>query len=217
MFLLYAALISANILVTRAFATHGGPGMAAAFDYCLRCISVVVAYLVYPVANSLVPEIAQLQRANNSARAYSLIVRSVRWMAAASLASCGIGLLVRTEAIALLFQRGSFTAESTQLVSAVFLGFAPAIIGWTLMDLGSRCLFALDRPKLPVLAAILPVTINICVMLAFGWPYSLRHPSMLAVGASVGLLAGFGALFAGLRAGRGTGVLAPVGVEVGAR
>ena len=191
--------------------------MAAAFDYCLRCISVVVAYLVYPVANSLVPEIAHLQSSNNTARAYRLIARSVRWMAVASLLACASGLLVRTQAISLLFQRGSFTAESTQLVSAVFLGFAPAIIGWTLMDLGSRCLFALDRPKLPVLAAMVPVTLNLLIMLAFGWRYSLHHPSVLAVGAAAGLLAGFAVLFAGLRSGRGIGSADPVAVEVAAR
>jgi putative peptidoglycan lipid II flippase len=217
MFLLYAALISANILVTRAFATHGGPGMAAAFDYCLRCISVVVAYLVYPVANSLVPEIAQLQRAHNSARAFSLIGRSMRLMAACAIAACGLGLLVRTQAIEILFQRGSFTHESTLLVSAVFLGFAPAIVGWALMDLGSRCLFALDRTRLPVLAALVAVTINVVVMLVFGWPYSLNHPSMLAVGASTGLLVGFAALYVSLKMTKLAQVLEPEPAEVVAR
>ncbi len=214
MFLLYAALISANILVTRAFATHGGPGMAAAFDYCLRGVSVVVAYLVYPIANSLVPEIAQLQRSNNTAGAYSVIGRSVRIMAACALGACGIGLLMRTQVIAILFQRGSFTQESTLLVSAVFLGFAPAIVGWSLMDLGSRCLFALGCPKLPVLAAIVPVSINVIVMLAFGWPYSLRHPSMLALGASAGLLAGFAALYISLKMTKLAQVLEPEPAEV---
>lgn len=217
MFLLYAALISANILVTRAFATRGGPGMAAAFDYCLRCVSVVVAYLVYPVANSLVPELAHLQSSNNMARAYSLIGRSVRLMAGFALAACGIGLLVRTQAIGILFQRGSFTEDSTYLVAAVFLGFAPAIVGWTLMDLGSRCLFALNQSRLPVIAALVPVSINVVVMLAFGWPYSLNHPSMLAVGASAGLLSGFVAVYAGLRMSKSTVAFDSESVEVQAR
>jgi putative peptidoglycan lipid II flippase len=191
--------------------------MAAAFDYCLRCISVVVAYLVYPISNSLVPEIAQLQRANETPRAYSLIGRSVRLMAACAIAACSLGLLVRTQVIAILFQRGSFTHESTLLVSAVFLGFAPAILGWSLMDLGSRCLFALDRPKLPVLAAFVPVCINMATMLAFGWPYSLNHPSMLAVGASAGLLAGFAALYISLKMTNLAQVLEPEPAEVVAR
>jgi putative peptidoglycan lipid II flippase len=217
MFLLYAALISANVLVTRAVATHAGSGMAAAFDYCLRCISVVVAYLVYPVANSLVPELAQLRLTNQTARAYRLIGRSIRLTAGLALAAVAVGLLVRTQAIAILFQRGSFTAESTLLVAAVFLGFTPGILGWTLMDLGSRCLFALDRPKLPVLAALIPVSLNLAVMLALGWPHGTVPPSLLAVGASVGLLGGFAALFVALRLTGGAAMPEHVPVEVAAR
>ena len=118
-------------------------------------------------------------------------------MAAASVVACFVGLAVRKPVIALLFERGSFTAESTLLVSGVFLGFAPCIIGWTLMDLVSRCYFALDRPRLPVTAAFIPVTINLTVMLLLG-----KHsdPALLGLGTSIGLAAGFLALFgAGLR------------------
>ena len=192
MFLLYAGLIAANVLVTRAWATHAGPGMAAAFDYCLRCVSVVIAYLVYPVANSLLPEIARLRGTGETAKAYGLMNKSVALMAVASVLACAVGLAVRTPVIALLFQRGSFTAESTQLVSAVFLGFAPCIIGWTLMDLLSRCFFALDRQRPPMIAAFIPVTVNLTVMLLLG---KRADPTLLGLGTSIGLALGFLALF----------------------
>ena len=60
-FLLYAGLIALNVIVTRAYATHAGPGMAAALDYSMRCLTVPLAYLVTPVSNSLLPEIARLR------------------------------------------------------------------------------------------------------------------------------------------------------------
>jgi putative peptidoglycan lipid II flippase len=192
MYLAYASLISANVLLTRAFATHGGPGMAAAFDYCLRCIGVVIAYLVYPIANSLLPEIAHLRSTGNSAQAYRLMNRSLALMAGASVLACLIGIAVRRPAIRLLFERGSFTAESTALVSAVFLGLAPCIIGWTLLDLVARCYFALDRPQLPLRAAFIPVTLNLAVLLMLG---KAVPPAMLGLGMSVGLAIGFLALF----------------------
>lgn len=190
MYLLFATLLSANILVTRAFATHAGPGMAAALDYCLRCISVVVAYLVYPVANSLLPEIGRLRNANDSARAYHLIDRSVGWMAAASIAACVMALLLRKPLIVLLFEHGRFTAESTAMVSAVFLGFVPGIAGWALLDLICRCSFALDRPGLSVLCAFIPVLVNLLVTLLI--PVTANT---LALGASAGMIAGFAVLF----------------------
>ncbi len=198
MFLLYAGLISANLVVTRIFATHAGSGMAAAFDYCMRCVSVVLAYLVYPVASTLVPEIARLRGANQTPRAYALIDRSVLLMAVAAVAATALGVALRTPIIALLFQRGSFTPESTRLVATVFLGFAPSLIGWALLDVIARCFFALNRPNLPVMAAFVPVAVNLTVtsmLLANG---RLNNPLALGFGASLGLLAGFAALFSAI-------------------
>jgi putative peptidoglycan lipid II flippase len=192
MYLAYASLISANVLLTRAYATHGGPGMAAAFDYCLRCTGVVIAYLVYPVSNSLLPEIALLRSRGESALAYRLMNKAIALMAVASVVACAIGIAVRRPVITLLFERGSFTAQSTALVSAVFPGLALSIIGWTLLDLVARCYFALDRPKLPLRAALIPVTINLTVLLILG---KSSDPSMLGLGMSLGLAVGFLALF----------------------
>jgi putative peptidoglycan lipid II flippase len=196
LYLLYAGLMSANIVLARAFATHAGSGVAAALDYSMRCVNVVIAYLVYPVANSLMPEIARLRATNETAHAYRLMSRGVGLMAIASVISCGAGLLLRTPAIAILFQRGSFTAESTALVSNVFVGLAPSLIGWTLMDLISRCCFALDRPRLPLFAAFVPVAVNGLFLAVLRWRGQLGDPVLLGLGASTGLLVGFVVLFA---------------------
>lgn len=196
MFLLYAGMLALNMIVTRAFATHAGIGSAAAFDYCIRCVNVVIAYLVYPISNSLLPEIARLRGIGDTQKAYRLIDKSVGWMAAGSVLSCAAAVALRTPAISLLFERGSFTAQSTLLVSSIFLGFAPSLIGWSLLDLVSRSFFALDRPKLPAIAAFVPVTINVLVMSVLHATHKLNNPATLGWGASIGLIAGFASLFA---------------------
>lgn len=116
-------------------------------------------------------------------------------MMLASVASCGIGLLLRKAVIAFLFQRGSFTAESTALVAEVFVGLAPSLIGWTLIDLISRCCFALDRPKLPIIASLVPITTNGIFLAILQMRGQLGDPMLLCLGASTGLMAGFAVLF----------------------
>ncbi len=190
-FLIYAGLIAFNLIVTRAHATQAGPGMAAAFDYCIRCVNVVVAYLVSPVSNSLLPEIAKLRASNRVSEAWRLIDRTTALIAASAVGACLIGVLLRKPIIALLFQRGNFNAQSTELVSAVFLGFAPSLIGWSLLELTSRSLFALNRPGLPLLAAGIPVSFN----LALVFLHPTHDPELIALGASVGLLLAFLILF----------------------
>ena len=195
-FLAYAGLLALNMIVTRAFATHAGTGMAAAFDYCIRCVNVVIAYLVSPASNSLLPEIARLHAAGDDRKAVHLVDRTAGLASIAAVVACVIGILVRTPIISLLFERGSFTAQSTELVSGVFLGLAPCLIGYSLLELTARSLFALDRPMLPLFAAAVPVTVNLLVsgLLRHFAPDRFAQPEYIGFGASAGLLAGFAIL-----------------------
>jgi putative peptidoglycan lipid II flippase len=186
------------MIFTRAWATHAGPGMAAAMDYCMRGVGVPLAFLVSPISNSLLPEIARLRSQMRLREAFHLIDKTLGLAALAAVAACTFALLLRQPAIALLFQRGSFTAESTRLVSAVFLGLAPSLIGWSLLELTGRALFALERPWLPVFAAMIPVLCNVTLTL---WLDSSK-PELLGAGASTGLMLGFLALFAAAHASR---------------
>ena len=191
-FMVYAAGLGLNITFTRAYATHAGPGMAAALDYCMRGVAVPMALLVTPISNSLLPEIARLRSQFKLRQALTLIDKTVAFAALVSVAGCAFALLFRRPAIALLFEHGEFKAQSTALVSAAFLALGPSFVGWSLIEITGRSLFALDRPWPPVIAAMLPVILNVSITLGL---HTVR-PDLLGLGASVGLMAGFLALFA---------------------
>ena len=200
-FLLYGGLVASNLLVTRAYATHAGPGIAAALDYCMRCINVPLAYLISPISNSLLPEIARLRSRSQLREAFALIDKTAGFIAVAAIAACAAGIALREPIIALLFERGSFTPQSTRLVADVFLGLAPTLIGWSLLELTARSLFALERPWLPVGAAVAPLALNTAFVFLIPSP----APRLIGLGASVGLLAGFAVLFAWMHADRRRG------------
>ena len=133
--------------------------MAAALDYCMRCVGVPLALLVNPISNSLLPEMAR----RSVARRLRSSTRLSRWPGWWRSWDCAFGVLFRREVIALLFERGSFTAESTSMVAAVFLGFGPSLIGWSLIEITARSLFGMNRPWLPVIAGAIPVLVNVVV------------------------------------------------------
>lgn len=197
-FAVYAAGLGLNITFTRSYATHAGPGMAAALDYCMRGVGVPLAILVHPISNSLLPEIARLRSLFRLREAFRLIDRTIAFAALAALAGCGIGLIFREPVIALLFERGSFTPESTRLVSAVFLGMGPSLVGWSLFEIASRALFSLDRPWPPVIAVTIPILLNVLITLRL---YN-GAPERVGMGASIGLVTGFLVLFAMLHSRR---------------
>ena len=165
----------------------------------MRGVGVPMALLVNPISNSLLPEIARLRSLLRLREAFRLVDRTMAITALVSLVGCAFAILFRQPAIKFFFQRGSFTAESTLLVSSVFLALAPSLVGWSLIEIGSRSLFALNRPWLPVVAAVIPLFLNVTVTL---YMHSFQ-PELLGLGSSVGLLAGFAVLFLMMRANRG--------------
>jgi putative peptidoglycan lipid II flippase len=197
-FVVYASGLALNITLTRAYATNAGPGVAAALDYSMRGVGVLLAILVSPMSYSLLPEIARLRSLGRLRQAFRLIDRSVAVAALLAVGGCTVAIVFREPAIALFFQRGSFSAESTKLVSAVFLGLGPAVIGWSLLEILSRSLVALDRPWPPLVAALILLAVNA----GFGLFGPAYEPRLLGLGASAGLLAGFAVLLATARASR---------------
>ncbi len=192
-FVVYAAGLGANVVFTRAWATHAGPGMAAALDYCLRGVGVPLVLLVNPMSNSLLPEIAR----RGPRDALRLIDKTLALAGIAAAGATGFALLFREPAIRLVFERGSFTAESTALVSAVFLGFGPSLLGWSLTEITARSLFGMNRPWPPVVAAAVTVLVNVVLT-----PRLPARPEWLGAGAAIGFFAGFATLFAILHAAR---------------
>ncbi len=191
-FAVYAAGLALNITFTRAWATHSGSGMAAALDYCMRGVGVPLALLVNPISNSLLPEIARLRSLSRMREALRLIDRTVALTALVVVTGCAFAVLFRQPAIALFFQRGSFTSDSTRLVAAVFLGMGPCLVGWALLEITARSLFALNRPWPPVIAAAIPVVVNIAITLRL----PQGRPEYIGIGATAGLTCGFLVLFA---------------------
>jgi putative peptidoglycan lipid II flippase len=164
----------------------------------MRGVGVPLALLVSPISNSLLPEISRLRSLARMRDAFRLIDRTVLLTALAAVTGCGFAIVFRRPVIGILFQRGSFTAESTGLVAAVFLGMGPSMVGWSLIEVTARSLFALDRPWPPVLAAMVPLLLNVAITLRL----HSHRPEWLGLGASLGLMTGFAVLFAIAHAGR---------------
>jgi putative peptidoglycan lipid II flippase len=194
----YAAGLGLNITFTRAYATHIGPGMAAALDYCMRGVGVPLALLVNPISNSLLPEIARLRSLGRPRDALRLIDRTIALTATIAIAGCIFALVFREAGIRLIYQRGQFTAQETKVAAAVFLGLGPSLVGWSLIEIASRSLFALDRRWPPVISVAVPLVFNVLFTM------QLRSTSaqLLGAGASLGLSLGFVVLFTLLHTGR---------------
>jgi putative peptidoglycan lipid II flippase len=86
-------------------------------------------------------------------------------------------MLLRTPIVAMLFERGAFTAESTELVAWALLWYAVGLPAHAVLEVVVRSFFALKDTLRPVLVSLVAMGLNIVfsvtLTLAFdrlGWP-----------------------------------------------
>jgi len=83
--------------------------MAAALEYCMRGVGVPLAILVNPFPIRCCPRSRACATLFRLREAFRLIDRTIALAALAVVAGCGFAIAFREPAIALIFQRGSFT------------------------------------------------------------------------------------------------------------
>jgi len=91
-------------------------------------------------------------------------------------ASLGL-ILLRGPLVAVLFQRGEFDANSTELVAWALLWYATGLVGHALVEIVSRAFYALMDTRTPVTVGAAAMALNVALsiglsrlFLRLGWP-----------------------------------------------
>lgn len=172
-------------VVSRAYASTFGVGMTAALEYGFKLFRAPLAVIVVPLSQSLLPEISSLTDSAEDRRTAVRAIQRAAWLTLAGSFAVMVGMmLLRRPIVALLFERGEFTAESTEAVSQVLFGYMPVILGRGIAEMLSRMLFSTGVYRGPVLATFAALAINaaICSLLPS------THPEWIGIGAGVGFL-----------------------------
>ena len=180
--LLGVAVVQINFLVNNNLASYQTSGKAsglAAYFVSMPVGSITGIY--YGFSLMMMPEIAIAQAISTaalptfSAQAARGRFEEMRASLAASLrgillmaipASLGL-ILLRKELVAVILQRGAFTAESTELVSWALLWYAAGLVGHSLVEILSRAFYALHDTRTPVTVGICAMVLNMGLSVVF--------------------------------------------------
>jgi putative peptidoglycan lipid II flippase len=186
----YSMLIGLNPVATRALASTFGSGSTAAFDYCLKLVGVPLALLVNPLSSSLLSELARFGGRRDRNIAIGAVGRAAATTALLSAAVVAVVMAAAPAVVAILFERGQFTAASTVTVTALLEGFYPVLAAWSVLDVISRSMLSLGKWRSPILCAALALAVNA----AFSASGVVRSVRWIGLPAVVGL--GCGAVLA---------------------
>jgi len=81
-------------------------------------------------------------------------------------ASVGL-ILLREPLVTVIFQRGQFDAESTQMVAWALLWYAAGLVGHSVVEIVSRAFYALHDTRTPVTVGVVAMSLNIGLSFLF--------------------------------------------------
>jgi putative peptidoglycan lipid II flippase len=179
-----AAAAQINLLVNTSLATEtaNGTGAVAGLGYAFRLMYMPIGIFSVSVATAAVPELARAAAARNHVEMRSTLSWALRLMLMLSVPAT-VGLMVLSEPIVrLIYEYNAFDADSSAIVTAALLFYAPGIIGYSVVKIAAPAFYSLQDARTPIMASLVSVATNLVLNL---WLNSVMGYRGLALGTAI--------------------------------
>ncbi len=187
----------------RAFVS-GNAGMASTFNYASNLFVTVSSIFVVAMSTVIFPAISKNYEEGNTDYVNELLRYIISIMTAIFLPFVLVTGLFGSDIIRLLYERGSFTAESTSSVSIMFFIYSLGVLGYVTQELFNKILYLAGKYNYTVIGTLAIIVINtICNILIVNYVpditpngFSITLPSLLIASTTSVLLTCYAILVA---------------------
>lgn len=181
-----------NIAVSTILATSQGDGAVSWLSYAFRIMQLPLGLFGVAVAQATLPVISRQAAANDRDAMSQTLVSSIRLSSFINLFACFAIIALAEPSVRILFQHGRFTPEDTLATALALKAYAVGLLFFSLIKIMGPAFYTLDETRIPVIASITAVIINIVLNLALIQPLGYWG---LALGTSIGAMFNAGILF----------------------
>jgi putative peptidoglycan lipid II flippase len=165
--LLGLAFVQLNFLVITRLASRLTEGSYTGVVFAFTLMLMPQALIAQSIAIAALPTFSAQFAQNKLNEMRSSLSSSLRSVMLLSLPAA-LGLIIlRKPLIELLYERGEFTAGSTQLVAWALLWFAVGLVGHSVVEIMVRAFYAMHDTKTPVLIGVLAMSLNVILSVLF--------------------------------------------------
>lgn len=151
-------------IVENAFASQAGVGGVSALAYARKIVETLTTILPYTLGLVLFPFSAEMAAGGDQKSLAAALTSAVRALVLLFL-PVALGLMVLREPfVQLLFERGAFTAESTQLTAGTLFYYALALVPFALEVVIIPFFFARQDTLTPVLTDVAAFVLNVALI-----------------------------------------------------
>jgi putative peptidoglycan lipid II flippase len=172
-----------TFLVNTTLASIAGAGAIVAYNVAFTVLQIPIGVIGVPLGVVLLPSMSR-SLATGAVRDYGrMVVRSLRLLLYVMLFLTAVGMVLRRQAVTLLFNYGRFDERAIDLTANTLLFFLIGLAAHSLIAVLARAFYAGKDTRTPVIAAVISVAVNVAVSLA---TFGTLGLSGLALGIAVG-------------------------------
>lgn len=186
------AATQVNIAISTILATSQGDGAVSWLGYAFRVMQLPLGLFGVAVAQATLPVISRQAAANDRDAMSQTLAGSLRLSSFINLYACFAIIALAEPAVRILFQHGRFAPEDTIATALALKAYAIGLLFFSLIKIMGPAFYTLDETKVPVMASISAVVVNIVLNLALIGPLGYWG---LALGTSIGAMFNAGILY----------------------
>jgi putative peptidoglycan lipid II flippase len=159
--------VQVNFVINAVIATSLGVGSLSAINYARMVMTMPLFVIAQSIATAALPTFAMQVSRGELSDMRSSLAATLRGIFLLSIPSTLGLILLRQPLIAALFQRGSFDANSTEMVSWALMWYTAGLVGHSVVEILSRAFYALHDTKTPVIVGTIAMGLNALFSFAF--------------------------------------------------
>jgi putative peptidoglycan lipid II flippase len=166
-------IVNLDLFINSAFGSLVSPQAPRAIDQAFRIYMLPQGIFSVAVATVLFPTLSRMAARRDPAGMRRTVGNGIRQINLLLIPSAGLLLALATPITRLVYQRGQFTARSTDLVAQALFWFAFSLPFAGVNLLLSRTFFALQRPWIPTRLAAMNMVVDAIVSIALYKPLGI--------------------------------------------
>ncbi len=170
--LLGVAVVQLNFWVNLNLASKMPFGSITGLNYGFSLMLMAQAVIAQSVAIAVMPTFSAQHALGQSDEMRASLASTLRGVIFLAFpASIGL-ILLREPLIAMLYQRGKFDGQDTQLVAWALLWYAAGMVGHSIMEILTRAFYAQHDTKTPVFIGVIAMGLNVVFSILFAKLFS---------------------------------------------
>ena len=186
------AAFQINVLIVQGAAFMVGTGIVSSFNGAVRLMELPQGLFGISLATYLLPTLAGLAAEKNYPEFRSTLRNGLSTLIFLNLIASVLLVVLAEPIVRLLFERGAFTALSTEHVAYALMCLAPGLVMFSTVNILARAFYALGDTKTPMKISIACLVINFAIACVLLKPFREGAPGIantLTSVVNVGLLA----------------------------